>query len=166
MLHEKNKNYPPFHFMQDSKTARNRASRLRIKQTLMPCICHYSILSELIPGSMMEQTANAYIVLPCYCSHYILDMLMKIEILFNVEWQLCNWLVLQGSIQQQKSDLDRIREHQMAVVSSQREELLQMQQTIDQQKVWQTMTSLITVFHSTRVLYLFIFYSTNPYWAN
>jgi hypothetical protein len=42
---------------------------------------------------------------------------------------------MQGSIQQQKSDLDRTREQQMALVNSQREELKQMQQTIDKQKV-------------------------------
>jgi hypothetical protein len=46
-----------------------------------------------------------------------------------------NFLSMQGSIQQQKSDLDRTREQQMALVNSQREELEQMQQTIDKQKV-------------------------------
>jgi hypothetical protein len=42
---------------------------------------------------------------------------------------------MQGTIQQQKSDLDRDREQQMTLVNNQREELYEMQQAIDRQKV-------------------------------
>lgn len=41
----------------------------------------------------------------------------------------------QGTIQQQKCDLDRVRELQMAQVNSERDELQRMQADIDRQRV-------------------------------